>query len=86
MSADGAGESVKRASYRAAVDWIAQNDSAADDDADDFETGAYLGYSALVAGTFDVEHEKAGRHVANRRKALGYFQSNGVVRTMRTSS
>lgn len=61
---------MKRASYRAAVDWIAQNDSAADADAFDPEAAAYLVSSVLVADIFDVDPERVGRDVVRRRAAL----------------
>jgi hypothetical protein len=61
---------VKRASYRDAVDWIAQNDSAGDAGHDDPETVASLVSSVLVADIFDVPAERIGRDVVRRRAAL----------------
>lgn len=61
---------MRRASYRAAIDWIAQNDSAADADARDPAAVAYLVSSVLVADIFDVAPERIGRDVVRRRAAL----------------
>lgn len=46
---------MKRASYRNAIDWIAQMDSPADDGSLDPETVKELVSSALVADIFDCE-------------------------------
>jgi hypothetical protein len=61
---------MKRASYRDAIDWIAQNDSAGDDDADDPEVVGHLVSSVLIAEIFGVECERVGRDVVRRRSAL----------------
>ena len=61
---------MKRASYRDAIDWIAQNDSAADDGHDDPETVASLVSAVLIADIFDVPAERVGRDVVRRRAAL----------------
>lgn len=61
---------MKRASYRNAIEWIARNDSAGDDDADDPEVAASLVSSVLVADIFDVETERVGRDVVRRRAAI----------------
>jgi len=58
---------MKRASYRDAIDWIAQNDSPADDDALDANAVQYLVSSVLVADIFDVPNEKVGKDVVKRR-------------------
>lgn len=63
-------ERVKRASYRNAIDFIAQNDSVADDDADDPDVVGYLVSSVLVSEIFGVSPEKVGRDVVRRRMAL----------------
>lgn len=64
---------MKRASYRDAIDWIAQMDSGADDDADNPEVVKNLVSSVLVASIFAVEPIKVGNDVVKRRAALGYF-------------
>lgn len=61
---------MKRASYRNAIDWIAQMDSPADDGSLDPETVKELVSSALVADIFDCEPIKVGNDVVRRRKAL----------------
>jgi len=61
---------MKRASYRDAIDWIAQNDSAGDDGHDDPEIVATLVSSVLVADIFDVPTERVGRDVVRRRSVL----------------
>ncbi len=61
---------MKRASYRDAIDWIAQNDSVMDDGADDPHTVGELVSSALVADIFGIEPDKVGRDVVRRRAAL----------------
>jgi hypothetical protein len=58
---------MKRASYRAAVDWIARNDSNGDPDADDPEVVAYLVTSLLVADIFGVAPERVGADVVRKR-------------------
>ena len=66
---------MKRASYRDAIDWIAQNDSAGDSDALDPEAAMYLVSSVLVADIFDVPSERVGRDVVRRRQQLKEQQS-----------
>ena len=61
---------MKRASYRDAIDWIAQNDSAGDDDAYEPERVRELVSSVLVADIFGVESERVGRDVVKRREYL----------------
>lgn len=61
---------MKRASYREAIDWIAQMDSAGDPDALDPEAVQYLISSALVSTIFDVESIKVGNDVVKRRQVL----------------
>ena len=62
---------MKRASYRDAIDWIAQNDSAGDDDAGDPEVAGHLVSSVLIADIFDVSTERVGRDVVRKRVQLG---------------
>lgn len=66
---------MKRASYRDAIDWIAQNDSAADDNAGDPAICGSLVSAVLIADIFDVSTRKVGDDIAKRRKLLGLVQS-----------
>lgn len=59
---------MKRASYRHAIEWIAENDSAADDGANDPQTVSELVSSVLVADIFDVEPLKVGVDVVRARE------------------
>lgn len=59
---------MKRASYREAIQWIALNDSAADDDALDPIKVGELVSSVLVADIFDVPSEKVGADVVRERR------------------
>jgi len=61
---------MKRASYRDAIDWIAQNDSAGDDGSCDPKIVAELVTSVLIAAIFDAPTEKVGADVVRRRAAL----------------
>lgn len=61
---------MKRASYRDAIDWVAQNDSAGDEGNLHPETVSELVSSHLVADIFGVEYIKVGRDVVLRRLAL----------------
>jgi hypothetical protein len=66
---------MRRASYRNAVDFIAQNDEAGiGDDAYDPERVAELVTSILVADIFGVEAERVGRDVVRRREQLDKFE------------
>ena len=62
---------MKRATYRYAVDWIAENDSAGDDNALDPEVVSELITAQLVADLFDVPPEKVGRDVVRYRERNG---------------
>ena len=61
---------MKRASYRAGVDWIARNDSAGDSDALDPRVASELITSAFLADLFNVEADRIGRDVVRTRKRL----------------
>jgi hypothetical protein len=61
---------MKRASYRDAIDWVAQNDSPADEGNLHPETVSELVSSVLVADIFGVEVIKVGRDVVRRRLLL----------------
>ncbi len=56
---------MKRASYRHAIRWIADNDEGRERDADVI---AWFVSSLLVADIFDVEPERVGRDVARIRE------------------
>lgn len=56
---------MKRASYRDAIDWVAQNDCPGDDG-----DPAELVSACLVADIFGVSREKVGADVARLRKKL----------------
>lgn len=58
---------MKRASYRAGVEWIAVNDEPAEDDPEEI---AYFVSSLLLADLFEVEPERVGRDVARKRAQL----------------
>ena len=58
---------MQRASYRAAIRWIAENDSAGDDDANDPVVVAELITSVLVADLFGVTAERVGVDVVRVR-------------------
>lgn len=62
---------MKRASYRYAIDWVAQNDSGGDPDAMNPEVVKDLVTAVLVADLFDVPSEKVGRDIVRRRQLLG---------------
>lgn len=59
---------MKRASYREAIEWIADNDSAADGDALDPEAVSHLVSSVLIADIFDVDSKKVGEDIVRYRK------------------
>lgn len=61
---------MKRPSYKRAIEWIALNDGAGDDDALDAEVAGGLTTSVLIADLFEVESSKVGRDVAKLRKIL----------------
>ena len=62
---------VKRASYRFAIAWIAENDSAADGDSRDPVAVSELITAQLVADIFGVEPAKVGRDVVRYRERHG---------------
>jgi hypothetical protein len=62
---------MKRASYREAIDWIAQNDSPADLGANDPVRVGELVSSVLIASIFGVEPERVGRDVVRCRIRYG---------------
>lgn len=77
---------MKRASYRDAIDWIAQNDSGADDDALVPERVAELVSSVLVADIFAVECERVGRDVVRCRKALHKLERKSALHSQPKAS
>jgi hypothetical protein len=62
---------MRRASYREAIDWIAQNDSPADIGANDPERVGELVSCVLIASIFGVEPERVGRDVVRCRIRYG---------------
>jgi hypothetical protein len=66
---------MKRASYRDAIDWIAQNDGPGDVEALDPKHCAEIVSAVLVADVFDVSSEKVGMDIARRRAALNEVKS-----------
>lgn len=65
---------VKRASYKAAIAWVAENDSAADADSLDPVVVSELITAQLVADIFGVPPEKVGRDVVRYRKKNGIYE------------
>ena len=61
---------MKRASYREAVEWIAQNGGAGDNERLEVDEVSFLVSSVLVADIFDVEPQRVGRDVVRKRKQL----------------
>ena len=66
---------MKRASYRYAVAWIAENDSAGDADSLDPEVVSELITAQLVADLFDVPPEKVGRDIVRLRRLNNHDNS-----------
>lgn len=64
---DGTKKRMKRASYRDAVAWIAENDEAGADDAGDSAVVARYVSTALVADVFCIEAERVARDVVRYR-------------------
>lgn len=58
---------MKRPTYRAAVQWIADNDDASEMDAGVVEKSLT---AALVADLFSVETKRVARHVVKQRAAI----------------
>lgn len=61
---------MRRASYREAVDWIAQNDSAGDCDACEEPVVAAYPTTVLVADIFGLDAQRVARDVVRRRRQL----------------
>lgn len=59
---------MKRASYRAAIAWIAENDSDGDHERLEIQHVAELVTSLLVADIFDVDVVRVGRDVVAQRR------------------
>jgi hypothetical protein len=59
---------MRRASYKHAVQWIADNDSAGDDDALNPDAVAYLVTTLLVSDIFGVDEIKVGYDIVQQRK------------------
>lgn len=60
---------LKRASYREAIAWIALNDSAGDSDALDPVRASELVTAALVADLFGADESRVGADIVRYRKA-----------------
>jgi hypothetical protein len=69
---------MKRASYREAIDWVASEDSAGDDNAFVPEDVQDLISAMLVSYIFDVPSEKVGRDIVARRRKL--FAERGYAK------
>jgi len=65
---------AKRASYKAAIAWVAEYDSAGDADSLDPEVVSELITAQLVADLFDVPPEKVGRDIVRYRKKHGIYE------------
>lgn len=65
---------MKRASYRAAIAWIAENDSAGDDNALDPQSVAELVTTLLIADLFGVEPARVGQDVVRYRAKNGIHE------------
>lgn len=61
---------MKRASYRDAIRWIAENDSAGDHNSLEEGPVSELITSVLVTDIFDVAPERVGKDVVRERKRL----------------
>jgi len=59
---------VRRASYREAIAWIADNDEAGDDDATVVDVVRGYTTVVLVADVFDVDADKVAADVVKARK------------------
>lgn len=65
---------VKRASYKAAIAWVAENDSAADADSLDPVVVSELITAQLVADLFGVPAAKVGRDIVRYRERNGIYE------------
>lgn len=59
---------MKRASYKAAIAWIAENDGGGDDRAFDPVYCSEIVSAVLVADIFDVDSAKVGADIAKYRE------------------
>lgn len=66
----GARTKTKRASYREAIAWVAENDACGDDDACDLEVVESYLTVALVADLFGKTTEEVGQAVVAYRKRI----------------
>ena len=64
---------VKRASYREAIAWIAENDSGGEDALDEVPVSELV-TSSLVADLFCVDAARVGRDVVRYRVKSGRWQ------------
>lgn len=70
---------MKRASYRAAIAWIADNDGDGDYERLEPEHVSFLISSVLVADLFDVDPERVGRDVIAYRSQVQCPNCNRTV-------
>lgn len=68
---------MARASYRSAVEWIAHNDGAGDDDALDPEAVSIYVTTLLVADIFDKDNGQVGRDVVRARERIAREERAG---------
>jgi len=61
---------MRRADYRDAIDWVAQNDSPADKDALDPEAVSMLVTAVLISDIFNVPSNMVGADIVKRRQEL----------------
>jgi hypothetical protein len=62
---------MKYPSYKAAIAWIANNDSCSDDGNNNPQTVSELVTSCMIADIFEVDHLKVGRDVCKMRLKNG---------------
>lgn len=63
-------DSMKRASYRQAVRWIAENDDPGDDEADNVDAVAEMISVLLTADIFGVEPKRVAADVVRKREQI----------------
>lgn len=67
---EGGIDAMKRASYRRAVSWIAENDGSGDDEADNVDAVADTVPVLLVADIFEVDPRRVATDVVREREQL----------------
>ena len=61
---------MKRPGYREAIEWVARNDSAGDDNALDAWEAGSLTTAIMLAHLYDVDSDRVGRDIVRKRRAL----------------